>query len=263
MAEFTKHLYLILFPNEALVASQLTPEEFGMHYSVGSPRHFNGKVIFVEIDIKFRHPYLRIDESLENTESGIPGRPKRTKFVNSYRVLEHIDFSALQMLYLVTTDGAVLGLDQTPQPSYLSDESRIRLYQEICPLRLLVASNLDPQQFGHYITAETWSKGAPKIFFTKYGIDVAATVAENAVHAYNMGPLPNVNPTNLPTALKELKEDPAKKTKTVSLNPNLDFVSYKAINQGFWFSGDQRTVFYRMPGIDELKEKHSSWWRHL
>jgi len=54
MAEFTKHLYLILFPNEALVASQLTPEEFGMHYSIGSPRHFSGKVIFVEVDIEFR-----------------------------------------------------------------------------------------------------------------------------------------------------------------------------------------------------------------
>ena len=49
MAEFAKHLYLILYPNEALVASQLTPEEFGMHYSVGSPRHFKGKVIFVEV----------------------------------------------------------------------------------------------------------------------------------------------------------------------------------------------------------------------
>jgi len=263
MAEFTKHLYLILFPNEALVASQLTPEEFGMHYSVGSSRHFNGKVIFVELDIEFRHPFLRIDEYLKYTESGIPGRPKRTKFVKSYRVLEHMDFSALRKLYLVTTDGGVLGLDRGPQPSYLGDESRVRLYQEICPLRLLVASSLDPQQFGHYITEETWSKGAPRIFFTKYNIDVAATVTDNAVHAYNMGPLPNVNPTNLPTAFKELQEDLTKKTKTVSLNPNLDFMSYKSIKQGFWFSGGQETVFYRMPGIDELREKHSAWWRRL
>jgi hypothetical protein len=263
MAEFTKHLYLILFPNEALVASQLTPEEFGMHYSIGSPRHFSGKVIFAEVDIEFRNPYLRIDEYLKITESGMPGRPKRTKFVKSYRVLEHIDYSALQKLYLVTTDGAVLGLEKSPQPPHIGDENRVRVYQEICPLRLLVASSLDPQLFGHFITEETWSRGAPKIFFTKYDIDVAATVADNAVHAYNMGPLPNVNPTNLPTALKELTEDRTKKTKTVSLNPNLDFMSYKSIQQGFWFSAGEETIFYRMPGIDELKEKHSSWWRRL
>ena len=262
MGDFTKHLYLILYPNEALVASQLTPEEFGMHYSVGSPRHFKGKVIFVEMDISFRHPYLRIDEYLKQTESPIPGRRKRTKFVKSYRVLEHVEFSALQKLYLVTTEGGTLGLEQCEQPPY-GDEYRVRLYQEICPLRLLVASSLDPGKFGHYITAETWSKGAPKIFFTKYNIDVAATVTDNAVHAYNMGPLPNVNPTNLPTALKELQEDPAKKSKTVSLNPNLDFMSYKSIKQGFWFSGGQETVFYRMPGMDELREKHYSWWRLL
>jgi hypothetical protein len=262
MAEFTKHLYLILYPNEALVASQLTPDEFGMHYSVGSPRHFKGKVIFVEVDINFRHPYLRIDEYLKITESAFPGKPKRTKFVKSYRVLEHVEFSALQKLYLVTTEGGVLGLEKCEQPSENGGD-KIRLYQEICPLRLLVASNLNPGHFGQFITEETWSRGAPKIFFTKYDIDVAATVADNAVHAYHTGPLPNVNPTNLPTALIELQEDPNKKTKTVSLNPSLDFMSYKSIKDGFWFSSGHETVFYRMPGMDELREKHYSWWRLL
>ena len=62
MSEFQKHLYLILHPNEALVASQLSPEEFGSHYSIGSPRHFTGKVIFAEIDINYREEFLRIDE---------------------------------------------------------------------------------------------------------------------------------------------------------------------------------------------------------
>lgn len=263
MSNFEKHLYLILFPNEALVASQLTPEEFGKHYSIGSPRHFTGKVIFAEIDIGFRSDYLRLEEYLANTESQYPGRPKRTKFVKSYRVLEHIDFSALQKLYLVTTDGYVLGLDRSPKPDDCLGEGPVRLYQEICPLRLLVASSLDACQFGRYITEETWSKGAPKIFFTQYNIDVEATVRDNTVRAYNMGPLPNVNPTNLPTALKELQEDKTKKTKTVSLNPNLDAVSYKLIKQGFWFSGGRDTIFFRMPSLEELREKYSFWWRRL
>lgn len=263
MSDFQKHLYLILYPNEALVASQLTPEEFGQHYSIGSPRHFTGKVIFAEVSSDFRHESFRIDDYLKITESGVPGRPKRTKFVKSYRVLEHVELAALEKLYLVTTDGGVLGLERSRPPSHESERNRIRLYQEICPLRLLVASVLDPPHFGHYITEETWSKGAPKIFFTQYDIDPEATVASNEVHAFNMGPLPNVNPTNLPTAVKELREDPKKKTKTVNLNPNLDFVSYKAIKHGFWFSAGSETVFFRMPGMDELHEKHYSWWRRI
>ena len=142
MSIFEKHLYLILFPNEALVASQLSPEEFGKHYSIGSPRHFTGKVIFAEVDINYRNEYLRINENLTYTESDKPGVPKRTKFVKSYRVLEHIDLSALRSLYLVTTDGAVLGLDRSPEPHDYGNGDRVRVYQEICPLRLLVASRL-------------------------------------------------------------------------------------------------------------------------
>lgn len=263
MAQYNKHLYLILYPNEALVASQLSPEAFAKHYSVGSPRHFMGKVIFAEVDVNYRDAddYLRLDEYLRRTEK--PEGPKRTKFVKSYRVLEHIDFSALRCLYLVTTDGAVLGLDKSEEPVSHDGGQRVRVYQELCPLQLLVASNLDPHQFGCYITEQSWSKGAPKIFFCQYDIDVEAVVESNQMVGFNMGPLPNVNPTNLPTALKELQQIPEKRTKTISLNPNLDAMSYKAIQPGFWFADAVSTVFYRMPTMDELHEKHYSWWRHL
>ena len=72
MSEFQKHLYLILHPNEALVASQLSPEEFGSHYSVGSPRHFTGKVIFAEVDINYRNEFLR--------HRRVPGRRRSRAF---------------------------------------------------------------------------------------------------------------------------------------------------------------------------------------
>ena len=263
MAHYDKHLYLILYPNEALVASQLSPEAFAKHYSVGSPRHFMGKVIFAEVNAGYRDPhnYLRIDEYLRQTEK--PEGPKRTKFVKSYRVLEHIELSALERLYLVTTDGAVLGLDKSAAPDGYDEEARVRVYQELCPLKLLVASNLDPHRFGCYITEESWSKGAPRIFFCQYDIDVEGVVARNELFGFNMGPLPNVNPTNLPLALKELQENPEKRTKTISLNPNLDVMSYKAIQPGFWFADAISTVFYRMPTLDELHEKYYVWWRHL
>jgi len=263
MADFQKHLYLILHPNEALVASQLSPEEFGSHYSIGSPRHFTGKVIFAEVDINFRSEYLRIEEYLAQTKSAFEGKPKRTKFVKSYRVLEHVELSALKKLYLVTTDGAVLGLESSAEPADQGRTGRVRVYQEICPLRLVVASSLPPRQFGAYITEGTWSKGAPRIFFTQWDIDAESVVKSNDVRSFSMGPLPNVNPTNLPTALRELAEDSTKRTKTVSLNGNLDQMSYKNIQPGFWFAAGEQSKFYRMPTMDELHDKHRFWWRHL
>jgi hypothetical protein len=262
MSEFQKHLYLILHPNEALVASQLSPEAFGAHYSVGSPRHFTGKVIFAEVDLTYRNDFLRIDEYLGQTESGVDGKPKRTKFVKSYRVLEHIDLAALQKLYLVTTDGAVLGLEAGEEPADQGTPGRIRIYQEICPLRLVVASSLEPRTFGAYITSGTWSKGAPKIFFAQWDFNDGATAGRSTVLSFG-SQLPNVNPANLASALQELAEIPEKRTKTLSLNGNLDLTSFKHIQPGFWFADGPSTRFYRMPTMEELHDKHRSWWRHL
>jgi hypothetical protein len=262
MSEFQKHLYLILHPNEALVASQLSPEEFGAHYSTGSPRHFTGKVIFAEVDITYRNEYLRIDEYLAQTESIVPGKPKRTKFVRSYRVLEHVDLAALQRLYLVTTDGAVLGLEAGDEPADRGRSGRVRIYQEICPLRLVVASSMEPRAFGAYITSGTWSKGAPKIFFAEWDIDAQAIVDRHDVLSFS-GQTPNVNPANLASALRELAAIPDKRTKTLSLNGNLDLTSFKNIQPGFWFADGTITRFYRMPTMEELHDKHRAWWRHL
>jgi hypothetical protein len=262
MSEFQKHLYLILYPNEALVASQLSPGEFGQHYCVGSTRHFAGKVIFAEVDVNYRNEFFRLDDYLAATESEVPGRPKKTKFVKSYRVLENLDFSALQLLYLVTPDGAVLGLERAPEPS-TEGQGPFRVYQEICPLRLVVASRLTPHDFGSYITAGTWSKGAPKMFFTQWDLDLEEMVNRGGVYASGLGPIPNISPNALPNALKELREDANKKTKTVSLNSSLDVMSYKTVKHGYWFSSVGETVFYRMPTMDELHASHHAWWRKL
>jgi hypothetical protein len=60
---FQKHLYQILYPNQALIASQLGPQDFARHYLVGSIRHYNGKLVFAEINPDFRNPYFAIDEA--------------------------------------------------------------------------------------------------------------------------------------------------------------------------------------------------------
>ena len=51
-----KHLYQILYPNQALVASQLTPEAFARHYVIGSARHYTGKLLLKKY--KFQYYYM-------------------------------------------------------------------------------------------------------------------------------------------------------------------------------------------------------------
>ncbi len=43
----TVHLYLSMLP-EALIASMLSPEEFGIYYAVGSQKKSRGQAIFFE-----------------------------------------------------------------------------------------------------------------------------------------------------------------------------------------------------------------------
>jgi hypothetical protein len=130
MAEYEKHLYLIVFPVNALVASQLNPMAFAEHYTIGSSKHFRGKVIFAEVDISFCNPYFDIDHYLALTVPHPNGTPKRTKFISSYAVLEHVDLKALRSLYLVTPNGKALEIKSAPYTA-VNEAGLVRIYQEI------------------------------------------------------------------------------------------------------------------------------------
>ena len=108
------HLYMILFPNTALVGSQLPPQEFGKHFISGSSKYYAGKLIFAEVDVAFRHPYFQIDAMLNDLHPHEDGRPKSTKYVSTYRVLEHVDFDAIKHLYITTPEGYTLELAAAP-----------------------------------------------------------------------------------------------------------------------------------------------------
>jgi hypothetical protein len=261
MADYEKHLYMIVFPINALVASQLKPAEFAQHYTVGSAKHYRGKVIFVEVDIQFRHPYFDIDHYLSLTVHA-DGRPKKTKFISSYAVLEHMDLKALKGLYLVTANGKSLEMASKPYTA-INEPGLVRIYQEIAPLSNLVASTLDQRAFGKYITSETKSKGSPKICFTQYEVNIAEFLEKNKTHAVLYSPIPETNPARLYEFLAELNSHPDKKTKTISLNTTLLETSYSFIRHGVWFAAGNDLLFYPMPTAEELQNENYDWWRSV
>lgn len=254
------HLYMIVHPNNALVASQLNPEQFGEHYTIGSAKHHEGKVIFAEVDPEYRDPYFDIENYLKQTVPHSDGTPKKTKYISSYTVLEHVKLSAIKSLYLVTVNGKVLELKSKPYTVH-NEPGMVRLYQEICPLSNLVASTLDQRAFGKYITTGTRSKGSPKIFFTQYDFDIKAFLHTTKHGHIKHSPIPDTNLNRMLDYLTELERHPEKKTKTINLISTFSKVSYKVIRHGFWFASPDDFLFFPMPTVAKLERDHYAWWR--
>lgn len=262
MTNYEKHLYMLVFPINALVASQLNPEEFGDYYTTASEKHFIGKVIFTELDINFRNAYFDIDKYLELTVPHPDGSPKKTKFICSYKVLENVDLQAIKKFYLCTHNGKVLPLEPAEYKAY-NEPGLIRLYQEITPLETFVASTLDQREFGKFITTQTRSKGAPKVLFTQIDFNIQKFIDTNKNREIFTIDLPAVNPFRFYDCIKDLQNNPEKFTKTISLGSLMRFISYKLIRHGFWFVAGDEMKFFPMPSEAELEDKFYYWYKFV
>lgn len=262
--EYKKHLYLILHPNLALVGSQLDIQHFADHYTSGSSRYYSGKVIFAEIDPGFRHPYFRTQDMLDDL---IPhkedGRPKATKFISSYRVLEHMDFDAIQTLNLVTPEGDVLTLQPDNSICPNTKDKEIRIFAEMAPLRMLVLSDYSVRDFGQYITAPDNPKGAPALFYTQIDMDLEDFLQEFDKHPFKEAPIRSIHPSKLRDAYFELKENPEKHTKGLCLDSSIDQSSYRYVKDGFTFASQKQTRCFSMPPMDEIERNNYKFWKHM
>lgn len=255
-------LYMILHPHPALIASQYNPDQFATHYMSGSTRHYEGKVIFAELDASYRHPFFNIEKGLEGLVPHEDGRPKATKFICTYRALEHIDFDAIQKLYLSTPSAVVLGLEPEDYDKKHVDD-HLRIFAEITPMRMLVLTKMNFPEFGQYITHPNNPKGAPKILYTQIEFDI-----ENFMHEYKENPfmhipIPSLHPSKLRDAVIEMQNNPDKKTKGLSLDSNLNHNSYKYIRHGFMFASQEQTKFFPMPSLEKIEADHYRFWRDM
>ncbi len=258
--EYENHLYQILSPNQALVASQLNPEQFAMHYGAGTTRYYQGKVIFAEIDVNFRNPYFKIDEGLAVLKPHEDGRPKATKFISSYRTLEHMDFSAIKNLYLTSPEGYCIKLSEKPYDK-THHEGFLRIYAEIAPLKMLVMTNLNFPDFGRYITDPAYGKGAPKLFYTQIELDTEEFLADLEQRPTMNPPVPGLHPSKLRDAINELMSLNAdKKTKGLSLYSSIDQLGYRRIRHGFMFASQEETKFFSMPSFSEIEKMNQKFW---
>ncbi len=249
----TVHLYLSMIP-EALIASMLTPEEFGVYYAVGSQKKSRGQAIFFEIDPDYRHDELPIDEGIARCVPHEDGSPKRSVYISVYRALERTSLGAIRKLYLATQDGRVLGLD--PSAQCPTDTIGLHLYQEIAPVHPLVVSSLGPNEFYHMIVNEPNSLiRLPAICFVELRL---GELADNPEYGA-VGDLPYANIDHLRQCLVDLR------TKTVNAKM-VDRIHpasfpYRTVKSGVFVGNEDELLCFPLPSQEELRAKHYRWWR--
>jgi hypothetical protein len=247
------YVYLSLIP-EALIASNLPPEEFGAYISTGSKKRARGQAVFFEVDPGFPSDYFPLAELEERCAPRLPDVPRHSSYLSIYRVLEHIPVSKLGRLYLVTEDGRVLGLDRgtfTPEP-----ERTYHLYQEFCPVAPRVASVLGPMEFCRRITDRSEPVSVDRIVFADLRLEALAHDPD----APDVDNLPYFNIEHLRDCLRELAKKSGKPTKTVIRHLSGD-VLFRTIRKGFYLGDQKEFAFYPMPTRESLESDHFTWWR--
>jgi hypothetical protein len=247
------HLYLSLMP-EALIASMLSPEEFGTYYAVGSAKKSRGQAMFFEVDPNYRHPYFRTDEAYARCVPHEDGSLKSSVYISVYRVLEHVNLDALIRLYLTTMDGRTLEL--TPDDNIPNGTGQLHLYQELAPVTPLVVSRLGPTQFLDQIVRNPVSLvTVPSIVFTELQLGELAEDPEMGLIDH----LPYTNHDHLRQCLTDVK------TKFVSTkmvdrthSPN---VQYRTIKNGFFVGNIEQLRYFPMPTPEEIRKDNYRWFR--
>lgn len=249
----TVHLYLSLIP-EALIASMLPPDEFGTYYAVGSHKKLHGQAVFAELDPEFRAEYFKIEEGLKRCVPHADGRPKRSVYISTYRVLEHLPLEAIQKLYLVTAYGEILALD--PSENIPTNGVGLHMYQELAPVNPLVVSALGPADFFNFITQDPDSLiHLPAVAFVELRLGELAKNPEFG----NLQDLPYTYISHLRECLLEVQQKTIQ-TKMVNRVQSPEFL-YRTIESGLYIGNMGGLRFFPLPSRDELRGKYYRWWR--
>ncbi len=248
------YLYLSLIP-EALVASMLAPDDFGLYYAIGSSKHSRGQAIFFSIDRdKLSEGDFPLSEIEERCVPHADGSPKTSIYLSIYRVLERIPRDALLALHLATDDGRVLTLN--PQAFVSDGEDRSHLYQEFCPVNPRIVSRLNPAEFTEFITDAGHNVTVPRIVFAELTL---GNLKNDPGHA-NVDNLPYPNIGHLRDCLRALAKAPEKSTKTV-LRQMTQEVLYRTIRNGVFVGDSTGITSFPLPSADTLEREHFAWWR--
>ena len=244
-----KYFYLVATP-ESLIASHLSPEEFGNYMATGTKKNLRSQSIYFEIDPeKCSLPINYVNHRLVPYANG---EPKRSVYLSIYRVYEQIPLKALKNLYLATDDGKVMKLSAR---KYNMPRPQIHLYQQFNPISTMVASKLNPPEFMRFLTDTKKPVSTPKLFFAELQLNELGT--DPSAPLKN---LPYRNPAHLRECISKLHDSNERLTKTVLRYRKSD-LHYRTIKDGFFIGDIDHYLFFPFPKQEELESTYFSWWK--
>ena len=253
----SKYIYLTCTP-EALVASMLPPQGFGMYLSTGTKKRNKGQTIFFEVDMSQIEKVIDLESLNKRCVAKEDGSPKSSVYLSVYRVLETIPTSALKSLYLTTDHGCVLELKKAPYDKSQESQKALHLYQELCPVTPLVASGLPPSVFLKRLTDNSIPIVLPKLFFVELKLGELATnpLSGSAEH------LPYSNVGHLRDCLEILRGEYEKHMKTVQRIFSGTLL-YRTIETGFYVGSKDEMAFYPYPTMKQLEDINYEFFREI
>jgi hypothetical protein len=252
-----KYIYLTCNP-EALVASMLPPENFGLYLSTGTKKRNKAQAIFFEVDLGKIEKHIDMDSLNKRCVAKSDGSSKSSVYLSVYKVLETIPLDALKSLYLTTDNGLVLELKKTTYDKSGEPKNALHLYQELCPVTPLVASGLAPSVFLKKLTDGSIPIVLPKLFFVELKLGELATnpLYGSAEH------LPYANIGHLRDCLEILKGEYEKHMKTVN-RVFSGLLLYRTIETGFYVGAKDEMLYYYYPKMSELENINYEFFRAI
>jgi len=252
-----KFIYLTATP-EALIASMLPPPDFGAYLSTGTKKRNKGQAIFLEVDLEKIEKLIDIDSLNSRCVPKPDGRPKSSVYLSVYKTLEMIPLSALKNLYLTTDTGHTLELKRVNYDKSKEILGKLHLFQELCPVNPLVASELTPSAFLKRLTDGSIPIVLPKLFFVDLKLGELAT---NPLGG-SAEQLPYSNIGHLRDCLEILKGEYEKHMKTVQRIYSGSLL-YRTIESGFYIGSKDEILFYPYPSLSELENINYEFFRSI
>lgn len=246
------HFYLSVSPIEALIASQLEPEQFGQYMAIGSKNGSYERIMFIEVTGGFGD-HFDWKYAEERCVSHPSGEPKHSVWLGVYRVLEHVPLSVMLAMYLTTKDGRSLKLEPTDA---LPENSRpFYVYQELAPLTPLVVSALPPADFAQFMTDPHNYVSVPSVVFS----DLKVVDFDDPERTGNIGGAYDRNLEHLKSCVHAVTSTPDKPNKNVERS--VSSFSYQIIQDGLYVGNGNGVVHFPMPDLETIRRDHYDWGR--
>ncbi len=258
---------VLTLPSGSLIATSLGIEGLARHLSPGSGKYFHSRSLF--IDVAFagtRAGFSFLNEggwrdASGDTESAIKAvlSGKRTKTALSNNAFSAIPISGYQRCYLMKTGGQVLAMEPLEKVADLKGtdcqegmtpaeiaqacgqpepaQRTPRYYAILAPLTIMVLSNLTPAEYAWYATRRP-GKICRQVCFTEIDTEQEQLAAHSRYE----------------DAFRELRENPAKKTKTIASEDVINEVAFeswvgfeKGVSGGLYFGTKSELHVARFP----------------